>query len=549
MKHLLAAMLLAPIPLLAQENPSYDPDYNGDGCYSIPDVLGLLPLFGECAEPGAMWACGDSLLFDDHWYQTVQIAGQCWFAENLQTTAYADGTQIGEISNFPFWYLIQQGEVVQGACGVYQNDYSQLDQYGRLYNWYAVNDSRGLCPSGWNVPAESDFNDLTNAIHDYGYWPVFQALASPDWPVGVIPNLSGTVFIDSGSEYTNPLGFNLNPAGFRGGLAGSTQTMDQQAGIATSLWSSSANVGRWLPIGVFENPESVYSWSSNGYSVRCVKEIPLGGCTDSSYTEFNSLATQDDGSCITTVVGGCNDPRFVEYSVEANIDWGCETLLGCSNDDFVSFDGFDYSVVTIGNQCWFKENLRTTLLADGTPIAQNLSAPDTTVSRTVFYGQETATCPLEAIDTDTCNEAAVVSAFGRLYNSPAVRDSLGLCPNGWHVPSLDEWYELGGYVASKGFYGDDIATSLRANSGWAENVGTEDVFGFAAVPAGQFWQINVDEFAGVSLAAGSHAKFWSSSTLTPGNVTFEINDETIGVTHSGSAVLGFHSVRCLRDSE
>ena len=55
MKHLLAALLLAPAILLAQDNPNYDPDYNGDGCFSITDVLGLLPLFGGCVEADTPW--------------------------------------------------------------------------------------------------------------------------------------------------------------------------------------------------------------------------------------------------------------------------------------------------------------------------------------------------------------------------------------------------------------------------------------------------------------------------------------------------------------
>ncbi len=94
MKNLLAVFLLAPLALLAQENPSYDPDYNGDGCYSITDILGLLPLFGSCVEVDTTWACGDSTLFDSYWYETVLIGDQCWFAENLRTTVYGNGDVI-----------------------------------------------------------------------------------------------------------------------------------------------------------------------------------------------------------------------------------------------------------------------------------------------------------------------------------------------------------------------------------------------------------------------------------------------------------------------
>ena len=120
MKHLLVLLLLVPSALLAQDNPSYDPDFNGDGCYSIADILGLLPLFGSC-EP---WQCGDSTQFDGYWYETLLIGDQCWFAENLRTAVYANGDSIPSNLDDEAWFV-----TIDGATAVYGEEESSCSPY------------------------------------------------------------------------------------------------------------------------------------------------------------------------------------------------------------------------------------------------------------------------------------------------------------------------------------------------------------------------------------------------------------------------------------
>ena len=69
-------------------NPNYDPDYDGDGVIDIGDLTHLLALFGNCEEAPAC----SSPSMDGYNYSVVQIGDQCWFAENLRTSVYADGT-------------------------------------------------------------------------------------------------------------------------------------------------------------------------------------------------------------------------------------------------------------------------------------------------------------------------------------------------------------------------------------------------------------------------------------------------------------------------
>jgi uncharacterized protein (TIGR02145 family) len=99
-------------------------------------------------------------------YGIVTIGNQVWMAENLRTKRYADGTLIaGGLAN-ESW----QG-TTQGAYTVYPHSISSLDgeeevlaAYGALYNWYAVQDERGLCPAGWKVPSDEDWTELTEYL-------------------------------------------------------------------------------------------------------------------------------------------------------------------------------------------------------------------------------------------------------------------------------------------------------------------------------------------------------------------------------------------------
>ena len=101
---------------------------------------------------------------DGYTYSVVEIGDQCWFAENLRTTTYADGTGISEVTDGVAW-----GELIVGARCDYNNDASNVATYGRLYNWYAVVNARGLCPSGWHVPTDGEWTQLEDYITSQGF--------------------------------------------------------------------------------------------------------------------------------------------------------------------------------------------------------------------------------------------------------------------------------------------------------------------------------------------------------------------------------------------
>ena len=209
------------------------------------------------------------------------------------------------------------------------------------------------------------------------------------------------------------------------------------------------------------------------------------------------------------------------------------------------YDQNVYNTVQIGNQCWMRENLRSTHYADGTAIA----AGTTSSTSTAYY------YPLQGDFT-----------YGYLYNWKAVmRNSSnsqsnpsgvqGICPNGWHVPSDAEWDELLNYVSSQNHYlcnGDNnnVAKALAAKTGWVSSTGTcavgnvqvnNNATGFSALPAGH-------NYGGSYTNYGTAATFWSSTEAGSANTFDRSVDYSNAVFTRSNHPKGYgFSVRCLRD--
>ena len=101
---------------------------------------------------------------DGNFYTSVIIGNQEWMAENLMVTKYNNGDAIPTGLNIAEWL-----NTTEGAFAIYNNDNAMLEAYGALYNWYAVDDTRGLCPSGWNVPSDAEWTELVDYVVAQGY--------------------------------------------------------------------------------------------------------------------------------------------------------------------------------------------------------------------------------------------------------------------------------------------------------------------------------------------------------------------------------------------
>src|SRR4030043_215560 len=96
-------------------------------------------------EGPAAFSCQEQIAYQGYTYNTVKIGEQCWMAENLRAASYRDGTPIPNLTASTEWAEDKQGAFV---CYYYQQ--VNCDNYGALYNWYAVSNEKELCPGGWS---------------------------------------------------------------------------------------------------------------------------------------------------------------------------------------------------------------------------------------------------------------------------------------------------------------------------------------------------------------------------------------------------------------
>jgi len=99
-------------------------------------------------------------------YQTVTIGTQQWMSENLNVGTFRNGKPIPEAKTKAQWKAAYKNEAA--AWSYYNNDPANGKKYGRLYNWYTVNDQRGLCPKGWHVPTDKEWRTLISSLGGKG---------------------------------------------------------------------------------------------------------------------------------------------------------------------------------------------------------------------------------------------------------------------------------------------------------------------------------------------------------------------------------------------
>jgi len=203
---------------------------------------------------------------DGNVYKTVKIGDQWWMAENLKVTRYRNGDSIPHITDKWAWT-----NLTMGAYCDYGNNTENIVAYGRLYNGYAVNDSRNIAPLGWHVPNEEEWNQLEM------YLGMSQSETDN---TGYIGTNEGGKLKEVGTAHwhrpntgaTNRSGFSALPGGVRGDESGDFVNLGWKA----VFWSStkSGSTGEWLRILVWDHSEVNRSASSKreGLSVRCVKD-------------------------------------------------------------------------------------------------------------------------------------------------------------------------------------------------------------------------------------------------------------------------------------
>lgn len=243
----------------------FDPMHTVDdgSCYYLIDI--------DCVSPAV----------EGHAYEVVQIGWQCWFAENLRSSAYANGDSITTGLDASAWSGTNAFET--GAMSIYGGDpascasstlgfdacdgTSALGPYGRLYNGYAVTDVRGLCPSGWHVPSDIEWQEMEavvgvpqSELDDYGVRGLVAAAGA------ALKTTSGW----NGQNGNDAFGFSGLPGGARAAVGAFTD-----AGLRGLWWTSTVEDGLGVYRSLFVYNSGVFREDylmQYGLSVRCIKD-------------------------------------------------------------------------------------------------------------------------------------------------------------------------------------------------------------------------------------------------------------------------------------
>jgi uncharacterized protein (TIGR02145 family) len=176
-------------------------------------------------------------------------------AENLRTEKYRNGTPIPNVTDNISWR-----NSTTGAWSFYNNSSANNSTYGKLYNWYAVNDINQICPTGWHVPTDTEWATLTTFLGGL-------SVAG-----GKMKTKGTTNWQSPNATATNSSGFSGLPGGIRNDFGDGLFT---QIGTNGYWWSSTiVSCCAWSR-NLFYNDGSVvrnsYS-SSHGMSVRCIAD-------------------------------------------------------------------------------------------------------------------------------------------------------------------------------------------------------------------------------------------------------------------------------------
>ncbi|MBO6052065.1 MAG: hypothetical protein J6P65_08845 [Bacteroidales bacterium] len=400
--------------------------------------------------------------YDGNVYPVVQIGTQCWIKSNLRTRHFSNGIDVTNGADYryenthhkmvnatskttPYYYRPESNSTFRDYdielmfADIYSPHPRQVagpyseKVHGLYYNWPAVMDERGLCPHGWHVPSEAEWNTMIGVVvSQYGGQEGNYAhllAEGNDWNDGSLlvekENEPGWF----ASESRNASEFSAIRTGFSGG-SNNEEPINNEYGYSASyargaflhrafawaetyFWSSSS-VGSEEAVSMHLAEDSTRLISKNryrdcGYSVRCVRDgeggdSPVVPTTSCSVTTPGDNETQGENNTITAVK---------DYNNEHS-----------------------YSVIQIGSQCWMAENMRSTKYTDGNSVSGKY-APDNSESNVAEYGY--------------------LYDFSAAMHGSTTTGAQGICPVGWHMPSkaeLETMMNNGGFgtVAKAGFF-------------------------------------------------------------------------------------------------
>ncbi len=186
-------------------------------------------------------------------YKIVQIGTQLWMKENLKVSKFRNGDAIPTNLDNTAW-----SSTTSGAYAVYSNDVKNSSKYGKLYNWYAVADPRGLCPSGWHIPSDKEWTELENY------------LGGRDAAGGKLKAVS-SMWNNPNTGASNSSGFSALPGGYRYDNGYFYTIGYLSYWWSSTEYSSTSSWNRWLYYETGESYRNLFN-KHYGFCVRCLRD-------------------------------------------------------------------------------------------------------------------------------------------------------------------------------------------------------------------------------------------------------------------------------------
>lgn len=194
---------------------------------------------------------------DGNTYKTIKIGDQTWLGQNLDVSHFRNGDPIPHVTTDEEWE--KAGLEKKPAWCYYEGSDENGETYGKLYNWYAVNDSRGLAPKGWHIPTEKEWMTLAKYLGgDEMAGKKLKEKGTTHWksPNQAATNESGFAALPGGLNYSFGTFVDMGVTGY---WWTSTANGDETAVLYSMSYKDSALTNLFLNKGV-------------GVSVRCVKD-------------------------------------------------------------------------------------------------------------------------------------------------------------------------------------------------------------------------------------------------------------------------------------
>jgi uncharacterized protein (TIGR02145 family) len=539
-----------------------------DSCISNnPDTSNIIVMtVQECLNP-----C-DSITIVDYegtTYNTVEIGTQCWLKENLNLGTMISGNQEQTDNG-----------ILEKYC--YASNESNCTSNGALYQWGEMMDymncpgSQGICPEGWHIPTDNDIKILegySDSNYDIGD-PEWDAFGTRGYDAG--RNLKDAIDWSDGDDL---FGFSGLHTGDRNATLKSFHNLNDEG----TFWSSNEESND-IAIARYYTDETdgmlrLLRNKGFGFGVRCIKDT----CTShdtmmvtisaSSISVCNGdtvifIATIENGGSSPThqwfvndIPQGATGDTFAYVPLDGDIV--CCKIISCkpclySNQAYsdsiqlqvndcsppcmgiptVDYAGKTYNTVQIGTQCWLKENLDV-----GSMINGSTNQSDNGIIEKYCYEN----------NSSNCNIYGGLYQWGEMMDYTNSNGTQGICPDGWHVPSTDDWCTLFTTLdpnSTCNILGTSISNSVGGNlkeTGvglWqSPNTGANNISGFSAIPGG-----NRDD-VGVFYGLGSFSQQWSSteSSSLRGVSTYLWYDRS-DVREASFNKPSAYSIRCLKNS-